>query len=67
RVFDPRDGFYCAGMEIIAFPEKWKSVQIRTSLGLDIGRLLLKKFIDTSWRDEKAGKFELTVGIGLFY
>ncbi|MBO7123415.1 MAG: hypothetical protein J6V90_09065 [Treponema sp.] len=67
RVFDPRDGFYCAGVEIIAFPEKWKSVQIRTSLGLDIGRLLLKNFIDTSWRDEKASKFELTVGIGLFY
>ena len=67
RVFDPRDGFYCAGLEVIVFPEKWKSVQIRTSLGLDIGRLLLKDKIDTSWRDEKSNKFELTVGIGLFY
>ncbi len=67
KVFDPRDGFYCAGVEVIVFPEKWKSVQIRTSLGLDIGRLLLKDKINTSWRDPKAGKFELTVGIGLFY
>lgn len=67
RVFDPRDGFYCAGLEVIVFPEKWKSVQIRTSLGLDIGRLLLKDKIDTSWRDAKSNKFELTVGIGLFY
>ena len=67
RVFDPRDGFYCAGVEIVAFPEKWRSVQIRASAGFDIGRLLLKDFIDTSWRDEKSGKIELTIGIGLFY
>ncbi|MCR5047157.1 MAG: hypothetical protein K6A42_11320 [Treponema sp.] len=67
RVFDPRDGFYCAGIEVNVFPHKWKSVQIRSSLGLDIGRLFLSDKIDTSWRDEKSGKFELTVGIGLFY
>lgn len=67
RVFDPRDGFYCAGIEVLLFPQKWKSVQIRASAGFDIGRLLLKDFIDTSWRDEKSSKKELTIGIGLFY
>ena len=67
RVFDPRDGFYCAGLEVLLFPQKWKSVQIRASAGFDIGRLLLKDFIDTSWRDEKSSKKELTIGIGLFY
>ena len=67
RVFDPRDGFYCAGVEVLFFPNKWKSVQIRASAGVDVGRLLLKKWIDTSWRDEDASKFEVTFGIGLFY
>lgn len=67
RVFDPRDGFYCAGIEVLLFPQKWKSVQIRASAGFDIGRLLLKNWIDTSWRDPKASKKELTIGIGLFY
>lgn len=67
RVFDPRDGFYCAGVEFNVFPEKWKSVQIRTSFGLDIGRLLFSDKLDTSWRDEKSSKYELTVGIGLFF
>ena len=67
RVFDPRDGFYCAGVEFLMFPYKWKSVQIRASAGFDIGRLLLKDWIDTSWRDEDSSKFEITFGIGLFY
>ena len=67
RVFDPRDGFYCAGIEVLLFPQKWKSVQIRASAGFDIGRLLLKDYIDTSWRDSKSSKKELTIGIGLFY
>lgn len=67
RVFDPRDGFYCAGIEVLLFPQKWKSVQIRASAGFDIGRLLLKDWIDTSWRDASSSKKELTIGIGLFY
>ena len=67
RVFDPRDGFYCAGVEVLLFPQKWKSVQIRASAGVDIGRALLKNWIDTSWRDVNSSKKELTIGIGLFY
>ena len=67
RTFDPRDGFYCAGVEVLLFPHKWKSVQIRASAGLDVGRLLLKNWIDTSWRDEDSSKFEVSFGIGLFY
>ena len=67
RLFDPRDGFYCAGLEFLMFPQKWKSVQIRASFGLDVGRLLLKDYIDTSWRDKDSSKFEMSFGIGLFY
>ncbi len=67
RVFDPRDGFYTAGLEVLVFPQKWRSIVVRASAGFDLGRILLKDWIDTSWRDEKAGKTEITVGIGLFY
>lgn len=67
RVFDLRDGFYTAGIEALIFFEKWKSIQMRISAGFDLSRLLLDKWIDTSWRDSKASKMELTIGIGLFY
>lgn len=66
RTFDLRDGYYTAGIEFLVFPERWKSLQIRASAGFDIGRLLLKDVIDTSWRSH-ASKYELTFEIGLFY
>ena len=67
RAFSPLDGFYTCGVEILVFPEKWKSVQLRASAGFDMSRILLKSAVDTSWRDEKASNKEFSIGIGLFY
>lgn len=67
RAFSPRDGFYTCGVEILVFPEKWKSVQLRASAGFDMSRILFKNAVDTSWRDENASKKEFSIGIGLFY
>ena len=55
---------------MIVFPVKWRSMQIRASLGVDAGSKFLKKyaadFYDDSWR-EKTSPLELYVGIGLQY
>ena len=34
-----KDGFYAAGLEGIICPAKWRSLQIRGSIGVDIGRI----------------------------
>lgn len=67
RAFSPRDGFYTCGVEILVFPEKWKSVQLRASAGFDMSRILFKNAVDTSWRDDNASNKEFSIGIGLFY
>ena len=64
--FDYKDGFYCAGLEGIVYPTKWRSIQIRGSIGVDLGRLLLKKWINTDWRDS-VSTYEISVGVGLAY
>ena len=69
RLFSIKDGFYTGGIEMLVFPAKWRSIEVRTSLGVDIGRKLIKKavpsLIDTSWR--KGSAYELSIGIGLHY
>ena len=64
-MFYVKDGFYCAGLELIMLPAKWKSIQVRGSFGVDVGRYVLKKWINTDWRD--GSKWELEIGIGLHY
>lgn len=66
RIFDLRDGFYTAGIEFIAFPLKWKSLCVTAIAGVDLGRLLFKNIIDTSWRPD-ISPYEISVGLGLFY
>ena len=66
RIFNYKDGFYCAGMEVILFPAKWSSIQVRASFGIDVGRYVLSKWIDTSWRDT-VSKYEFSFGVGLYY
>ena len=39
---------------------------VRASLGVDLGRLLLKGKINQDWRDS-VSKYELTIGLGLHY
>lgn len=61
-----KDGFYTAGFEVLVFPEKWNSIQLRASAGIDLSKNLLKNVLNTSWRDN-ASMFEILIGIGLFY
>lgn len=64
--FDYKDGFYAAGLEGIVYPANWRSIQIRGSIGVDVGRLFLKKWINTDWRDS-VSTYEFTFGVGLHY
>lgn len=66
KYFDPKDGFYSAGLEILVYPKKWSSFTVRGSIGYDIGRGLLGNYINTDWRQD-VSKTEITVGIGLHY
>ena len=69
RIFSIQDGFYGAGFEMLIFPQKWRSIEVRASLGVDVGRKIIKKvipsLIDDSWRSGSA--YELYIGIGLHY
>ena len=55
------DGFYSAGLEVIVYPEKMRSIQVRASAGLDLAARLLEQ----DWRDKKG--LEIEIGIGLHY
>ena len=70
RLFSPKDGWYTGGIEFLAFPERWKGIVMRGSLGIDLGRAVIaKKYpekIDMSWR-ENIKKYEIYAGIGLHY
>ncbi|MBR7064242.1 MAG: hypothetical protein IKI31_03760 [Treponema sp.] len=63
--FYVKDAFYAGGIEVIMLPQKWKSIQVRGSLGVDISRILLKKWVNTDWRG--GSRWELEIGIGLHY
>ena len=70
RTFSIQDGFYAAGIEAIVFPQKWRSIEVRASFGVDVGRKVIKKavskLIDDSWRSGVSA-YELYIGIGLHY
>jgi hypothetical protein len=65
--FDYKDGFYAAGVEALIYPSKWKSYVIRTSLGVDVGRLLFSDYLNMGWRDNSISKYEFYFGLGLQY
>lgn len=68
RWFDPRDGFYCGGLEVLVYPLKWSGFVVRISAGIDLARTVLKKLkmpIENSWRS--GSKYELSIGLGLQY
>ncbi|MCR5290068.1 MAG: DUF4312 family protein [Treponema sp.] len=67
RWYSYKDGYYSGGLEILVFPQKWRSLVVRGSIGFDIGRLLLDDIIDTTWRREKISKHEIEIGIGLHF
>lgn len=67
RTFDLRDGFYCAGLEVLVYPKNWKSYVIRASAGVDIGRKLFGPLLSNEWRDQKISSIEISIGLGLHY
>ena len=68
RNFHPADGYYSAGFEVLVYPEKWKGIVVRGSLGFDLGDLFLSKtnFYESSWRRDVSA-YEIYIGIGLHY
>ncbi len=70
RLFSIKDGFYAGGLEMIVYPARWRSLEVRASLGIDAGRKIIKKvvssLIDTSWRSNVSA-WEAYIGIGLHY
>ena len=68
--FSPKDGWYSGAFEVLVYPEKWKSIVVRASLGLDFGNLIFSKIpgtsYDTSWRSSLSS-YEIFIGIGWQY
>lgn len=67
-IFDYRDGFLAGGIEAIVYPLKWKGIQVRGSLGVDLGRKMpyIKGKLNQDWRDSVSA-YEISIGIGLHY
>ena len=61
NLFNPKDGFYSAGLEIIVFPTKMRSIQVRVSAGTDISSYIA----DAEWRTKTSP--EIQIGVGLHY
>lgn len=66
QYFNPKDGFYAGGLEVLVYPKKWSSFVVRASLGIDIGRKFFGDYLNTDWRDDVSKK-EISIGIGLHY
>ena len=64
--FEPKDGFYGGGLEVIVYPLKWSGITIRGSVGIDIGRKFMSNHINMDWR-ENTSKKEFSIGFGLHY
>lgn len=62
--FNPKEGLYSAGLEVLVFPAKWKSMTVRGSCGFDLRRLLKK---GTEMLSPNVSPWEITFGVGLFY
>lgn len=61
-----KDGWYTCGLEMIVFPAKMRSLQVRISYGFDLTTVLPDTIINTDWR-AKRSKDEIFFGVGLFY
>lgn len=64
--FNPKDGFYGAGIELIVHPIHWRNIQFRASFGFDVGRLWFGKLLNVDWRRD-VSEYEITIGVGLHY
>ncbi len=60
-LFHLDDGFYAAGLELVFYPAKMRSIQVRIGAGLDLGARLLEQ----DWRSKNG--LEIEFGVGLHY
>lgn len=67
RSFNPKDAFIASGLEVLVYPTRFRSYVVRGSFGVDVGRKVLSKFLDTDWRDMNAKAYELSIGLGLHF
>lgn len=66
KLFDPKDGFYTAGIEVLVYPKKLSSFTVRGSLGVDLGQKLFSNQINNEWR-RNVSPYEIFIGVGLHY
>lgn len=64
--FNPKDGLYAGGIEVLVYPLKWSSFTVRGSVGLDLGRYIFADKLNLDWR-QNCSKYEISFGIGLHY
>lgn len=64
--FNPKDGLYAGGIEVLVYPLKWSSFTVRGSVGLDLGRYIFADKLNSDWR-QNCSKYEISFGIGLHY
>ncbi|MBR6153709.1 MAG: hypothetical protein IKQ43_04675 [Treponema sp.] len=67
NTFDPKDSFVAAGFEVLVFPSRFKSYVVRGSLGVDVGRKMFSRFLNTDWRDMNVRAYEISIGLGLHF
>ena len=60
-LFHLDDGFYSAGLALVIYPDRMRSLQFRISAGLDLAARLLEQ----EWRDKQG--LEIEIGAGLHY
>lgn len=66
KTFDIQDSFICAGIEFTAFPERYKSLQIRASAGFDLSQYIFKDSNNIKWRPN-ISPYEISFGLGLHF
>ena len=63
RLFNPYDGYYCAGLEFLVYPVRWSSITVRASLGVDLNKAAnCYNFLEAISECK-----EIDIGIGLLY
>ena len=62
-IFNAKEGYYCAGAEMLVFPLKWSSYTIRASLGFDVLKVLKEDSIISGLKKYH----EIYIGIGVQY
>ncbi|MDR2897259.1 MAG: hypothetical protein LBU99_00480 [Spirochaetaceae bacterium] len=62
RWYHPADALYSAGLELLVFPLRWRSVQARFSLGQN-----LKELVKSPENLLHIGTYDVYIGVGLHY